>query len=262
MEDPKDAAPRDNRVAEGKSEADAAPATDGKTTPETSSWMDDLPKPLRESKSLAKFQSKDKLAESYLALEGKLGRSIELPGKDAKPEDLERFLTKLGRPAKPEEYNLEPVEGFEAPEDYLHAIRGAFHAAGLTNVQANALHRFIAGNVAEGSIQTAQDREAMEKEAKAQATKAREESEQTLRNAWGLNFDTRLEYARRFVQNEGGERAVEHLEKLGVASDPVLLQLFAKAGSALGSARFVTGTAPKGQVSNPYDYMKKDLGLT
>lgn len=255
----------DNPQPEAKPNAEPAAAAPGQGPSESSDWMVDLPEPLKLNKSLAKFsgpKGKENLAQSYLELEGKLGRSVEIPGKDAKPEDREKFLSRLGRPKTAEEYNLEAIEGFKAPEDYFKYLKGVFHKAGLSPEQANSLHRDIAMNAMETAKKGAEARTAAEKAAIAGKLKAQEESKQALQAAWGLNYESRLDQARDFILVEGGEQSLAYLEANGLQNDPVLLQLFAKAGAALAPHRLVNGKPVKPSPDHPYGYMKKDLGRT
>ncbi len=218
----------------------------GKGSSEVREWMNDLPEPLRADKRLAKFADKAGIAKSYLELEGKLGRSLELPGKDAKDEDWSKFFDRAGRPKEAGDYALDPTG---VDPDYLTMIKGMFHSAELTPRQAERLHKALVNQAA--TAKQKQD------EAKAQAMK---DGETTLREVWGQQYDAKMEIARRFVTSSGGEEALKHLEDIGAANDPIILQLIASAGEARGPHRFITGVTSKGQPSNPYEYMRKDLG--
>lgn len=265
MEEPKAAdpvaeEPQDNPTQDVESIVEPQATIPGETASETPDWKDDLPESLKASKRLAKFKSKAELAQSYEELEGKLGRSVEIPGKDAKPEEWDKFLTRLGRPKSADEYVLESVDGFTATDSYLSELKGIFHSAGLTAAQANIIHKELAARAAMVEEQERNSKED-EREKREESVRAkREAAENTLRNAWGLNYDIRLEHARRFVIAEGGEEALAHLDSIGVGSDPVVLKLLSQAGAATGSHRLVTGLAAKGQHPGPYEYMNRGIG--
>ncbi len=227
------------------------PATDpGKGSSETPNWTDDLPEPLKASKTLAKFSGpswKESLAKSYVELEGHLGKSIQLPGKDAKDEDWSKFFDRVGRPKAADDYAIEPVEGSDP--GYLSKIKGMFHAAGLSQAQAERLHKHLVAEAVATNQAAAEAR-----------AKAVQDGETVLREAWGQKYDAKIETVRRFVLNTGGEDAMKHLEEIGVASDPVILQLIAAGAEASGPHRFIVGMNPKGGKTHPYDYMREQLG--
>jgi len=245
MPDDVTAAPVVDKPQTDTPEAPATGADKSQGPSEIKSWLDDLPDPLKSSKSLAKFKDVSTLAKSYEELEKKIGRSVEVPSKDAKPEEWAKFLARIGRPEKADDYEFERVDGFEAAPEFMQEVREAFHAAGLTKKQASEVMRFIGTKTASGQKDRAAAREA-----------AAHEGFKALKDAWGYDYDTKIELARRFVERTGGRDALEHLKGLGVDNDPRLLALFAAAGEATGAHKFVTGTAPKGQAPGPYDYMK------
>lgn len=227
----------------------------------TKDWKDIFAdQSLRSSKQLAKFKTADALAKSYVELESKLGQKNEPPKDGAGPEEWERFYTSKGRPQSPAEYKFDAIDGFDVPDVYYDSLKKYFYDIGLDSRQANKMNRLLAENylnsVKMQNESNAQNKQKAEQEHKA----ALEEAESTLHQAWGLNYDVRLNQARRFLTDNGGDDVIQHLEDIGVASDPVLLQLFAVAGAATGSHRFITGENPKGK-NNPgdrYAYMNAD----
>ncbi|MCS7267597.1 MAG: hypothetical protein N2038_10390 [Geminicoccaceae bacterium] len=72
------------------------------------------------------------LLRSYLELERKLGRSLPLPQGPEDREARDRLLAALGRPEKPEEYEIRAVEGLIEPDP---EINRRLHAAGFTQEQ-------------------------------------------------------------------------------------------------------------------------------
>jgi hypothetical protein len=222
-------------------------------------FLDDLPEPLRKSPSLAKFNGKTALAQSYVELEGQLGKynnSVILPEKDAKPEELEKFYSRIGRPEKKDDYKLDPTEGFEAPEEYLNSMKSLYHEAGLRPEQASIIHKKTALAAASIIAEMKKIQEGNVKKSEGAAKLEREQAEATLRTQWGLNYDLRIEQARRFIIDEGGADAIDYLEKKGVASDPVILRLMAKAGASIAPHKLVSGPQAKDKPGSPYDYMR------
>jgi hypothetical protein len=210
------------------------------------SWRDGLPENLKGSPSLGKFDAVDKLAKSYVELESMIGKSITPPGKDAKPEDWDRFYSRLGRPKTAEDYAFDPVEGFEADPAFISRLRQTFHAAGLTPAQAKTVFGKIAGE--------ATTAEATAREANAQAIAA---GEAALRADWGTNFDNNVARATQYAEQVGGKGAVKVLEDLGVANHPLILKLLARAGEATNGRNLVRGSTTNGSRTGRYYYMNE-----
>jgi hypothetical protein len=225
-------------------------------------WKSDLPESLKSSKTLAKFKEKSALAQSYIELEDKLGKSIALPGQDAKPEELEKFYSRIGRPEKKDDYKLDPTEGFEAPEEYLNSMKSLYHEAGLTQVQANTVHKKIALAAASSIAEMEKLQEANMKKSAETLKLKREKADEELHSTWGLNYDLRIEQARRFIINEGGDEAFNHFETEGYTDDPMFLKIMARAGSSILPHSLVFGKPVKEKPGSRYDYMRKELGVS
>lgn len=89
-----------------------------------------------------------KVVESYQSLEtvfgaDKAGRPYAfIPKDDAKPEELNEFFKKIGRPDTAKEYDWgDAIKEGEDPK-LLDSVSEAFHAAGLTGKQARALNKW------------------------------------------------------------------------------------------------------------------------
>jgi len=103
-----------------------------------------------------------------------IGKSVQLPGDDAGPEDWNKFFGRLGRPEKPDGY------GFQVPDEikdsydagFTEAFRGAAHQAGLTPKQASVVHDWYVGMYTDGLKQAGEARTAEAAEATRQLEKA------------------------------------------------------------------------------------------
>ena len=73
-------------------------------------WIDQLPENLRGNEKLTRFERIQDLGTAFLDLDGKYEKDIrelvKIPGEDATDEDRATFFTKLGRPEKPEDYEI------------------------------------------------------------------------------------------------------------------------------------------------------------
>jgi len=84
---------------------------DGNSVPPqeaSKSWRESLSdESLRSNKSLEKFNGAEPLAKSYIELESKLGRSIEVPSGEADHEAWNKFYSRLTGVKAPEKYTAD-----------------------------------------------------------------------------------------------------------------------------------------------------------
>lgn len=117
-----------------------------------------MPEDIRGHESLASFNDLGGLAKSYIETKQMVGRSIQVPAKDSRPEDVERWageagakikdygytIAKLGdsAPEKPEayEFKLDGVDDAAIKSDVsFNEFRNVAHKMGLSNAKANEL---------------------------------------------------------------------------------------------------------------------------
>lgn len=165
-------------------------------------WRDALPEDIRGDKRFEKYADLGALAKGFKELDEFRGRAIVPPGKDATPEERAKFYDRLGRPKTHKDYKIDLGEGFEIRDQAaLDTYLEAFHGAGLTGEQANALARFEASRV----------KAAME--ARGKALKADWDA---LDTEWGDKKAGNLEVAKRAAGALGLKKA--DIEALGNAS--------------------------------------------
>jgi len=157
----------------------------------------------------------------------------------AKPEELDAIYTRLGRPAKADDYKIDPVEG---GEEFTAAFRPVLHSLGLNQAQVTKLT--TAWNAyMKGAAET--------------GDRAQEQKEQldlqNLHREWpGDTFTQREEMARRGVrefvlplvagdQAKAGEMLGNIEDAIGTAN---FLKLFSGIGEKVGEARFAGGNQP------------------
>ena len=119
--------------------------------------------------SFEKFDSVGALAKSYTELERYNSGSLRIPTDDASPEVMTAFLDKVsavngvtrtpdGYIAPPEEatgYEFGEVEGF-AGDESVGELKVEALKLGMTNAQADGIHKWLAGNIVEQSNTAAQ----------------------------------------------------------------------------------------------------------
>lgn len=170
---------------------------------------------------------------------------ISKPAADAPQEDLDRFYNALGRPEKPEDYDLgdfAPPEGLPWSADQQAALTEKMHARGLSNEQMNGAIRDLA------EVQNA-DYQANLQAAQQQLA----EAETGLRSEWGAAYDAQMELAERAVTTFFGEngKAIMEAEIPGLGKFgalPNVARAMAKIGASMSEDKLVDGTTQKGGI--------------
>jgi hypothetical protein len=109
--------------------AEAAEAT----TPSDDDWRASLSPEITSDPSLQHIGSVEAMAKSYINAQKMVGADkVAVPGSWATDEDWAGVYNKLGRPEKPDGYEL----GDTASGDFADWFKGAAHTTGLSNRQA------------------------------------------------------------------------------------------------------------------------------
>jgi len=179
---------------------------------------------LKDHPSISKFKSPVELGKSYLELESFRGKSVVLPGKDAKPEEITEFYKKLGVPEKPEDYKLTELQGLHESIKISDEGKKAFFdlakKANLTPSQVDTINQWYLTSMNAATL------------AQVEANKvALDKAQNELRKEWGTEYEKHLSLASRYVTRFGGPEAVAALGDLG--SKPAVLKLFANAAKAM-----------------------------
>jgi hypothetical protein len=177
------------------------------------------------------FESPEVAMNSYLNLEklighDKAGRTVTVPGEGASPEEMSAYLAKIGRPEKPDGYEM-PVEG--ADPEFVKWARESFHEAGIPSKSAKTMvdkwQQFVAGKQA-AAEQERQGRFASESD--------------QLRREWGAAFEDKSAIVDKAVREFG--LGPNELTALRDAWGPhKAMTFFEKIGSGLGESSFITG---------------------
>lgn len=183
------------------------------------------------------WKSPVELLNSYKGLEKLAGapadKILRLPdeGDDAGWNDV---LTKLGRPATPEEYKIE-VPPEVGDEKFAAEAKGWMHKAGLTAKQAEA----IAGEWNAAMKARVEEQQAIERQqAEAFEKKSAEDLEAIARKLGPDQYAEAVEYGRRAVRHYGlKEEQLTALER--VMGTEAFTMLLSDAGRARSEAKFV-----------------------
>lgn len=219
----------------GQSGNQGAPASDaGAPNTPAPSWFDALPDGLRGEPSLQSFKGKDvaALAESHVNAQKLVGGSIRVPGKDAKPEDVEKFhgtlRTHLGVPESAEKYVLSAPantpEGVTWDSEKAKSFGTFAHSIGLTQKQVEKLAEWDMG---ERIASMPNHKESFEK----CYTSLRDGEGEVA--GWGAATDRNLAVAKRTIEVMFGSPVLEQLTKSGMANDPAFIRGLVKIGKEL-----------------------------
>lgn len=205
------------------------------------------------------FKSVDDVVKSAYEQSKLLGNAVRVPGKDAKPEEVEAFYEKLGRPKTADEYDFRPPESLPENLPYdgerAKSFAGLAHKIGLSKAQAAAVHDWAVENAVNDfngySAQSAEERTTV---AKAETAK--------LEKLWGpLDGDAmrvNLGFADKVIRELGGDEVLSEFQRVGligsegsvIMSAPIAVML-SKIGSALYKEDGVVRGRPD-RIGNPF----------
>lgn len=223
------AAPPDDGTVAGSGASDApAPNTDWQAL------RGSLPTELRDNPILDQFNEGgfEALAKDRITLDPLLGREkVPLLGKDPTPEERDRFYTALGRPAKPEDYDLgdfKPPEGLPWDANLQTQMMSKLHAQGLTNEQVNGVIRDFASVQAETYSANTQ-----------QLIQRAQQVEAALRQEHGEGYDAFVELAGRAFKEAFGEdmlqaEAIQLPDGYQLGDHPLVVRAFGRLGAKMG----------------------------
>ena len=142
-EQPKDVAQQPETTSEVKETVLAEATTEQKEAePKVINFKDLIPEKYKEEKALSNFVSMDDFVKSYLSAQRLVGANkVAIPNKMATDEDWEEVYSKLGRPAKPEDYKYSFSEE-EINQDQLKNFNETAHRIGLLPKQAERIIKF------------------------------------------------------------------------------------------------------------------------
>lgn len=142
-EQPQDVAQQPETTSEVKETVLAETTTEQKEAePKVVNFKELIPEKYKEEKALQNFTSVDDFVKSYLSAQRLVGANkVAIPNKMATDEDWEEVYSKLGRPAKPEDYKYSFSEE-DINADQLKNFNETAHRIGLLPKQAERIIKF------------------------------------------------------------------------------------------------------------------------
>lgn len=218
-------------------------AENGSAATQTSVWYSGLQdEGNRKTAETKGWKDADSAIKSYTELEKRLtdvsSKALTPPAPDAPKEQWDAFYGKMGRPEKPDGYELALPK--DLPEDlpynaeFANKFKQVAFDQGYTPKQAQSMHDWYANEMAAAHVAQ-----------KAEAEKVSQEAHRQLVTAWGEKdsegYKANLRFADRFIRNSGDAAL---LQEMGINGDlgaefavkrPLLAQALAKWGKQLFS---------------------------
>lgn len=195
---------------------------------EQQSWVDSLPEGMREAPFIKGAESLEDAVGQIQNAAQYMGNSIRVPGEDAGDEDRQAFLSKvmekapqlmlkpdlnepaqaeefykmLGRPEKAEDYQYQPPEGGDQPEN-LKAFAEIAFKNGLNQQQFQTMVSEILGQE--------------QQLAEASSEEHKEEIRQ-LYNQWGMKYDENVRIISNFLKLTDAPEVLQEMLKDGTLS--------------------------------------------
>lgn len=211
-------------------------------------WLAGLPSELRDNEAFKPYKTVGDFAKAHLEtatkardLEGKLKNSIPKLGDNATQEERNQFFNSLGRPEKPDGYELEG--GDKDKEAVLAPWKADFHELGLTASQAKGLKAKWDGRI-NGLIE--------QHEAKVKAEIA--EADGKLKTEWGDKYPANLELVQRFWKKETDSEFDKAFASESSANRSSMMRFLFKMAAKTGEDMSQSGTHQReaATTGNPY----------
>ena len=142
-------------------------------------WKDSLPEDLKNEKALESIQDIPGLAKSFIHAQKMVGTDkISIPNKHATDDDWNDVYSKLGRPSKPEDYQIQINSNSSVDTDALNGFKEAAHKYGLLPKQAEGIINFY-DDMTQNYM----------RDLDAKAEQGRMHAEKSLKEEWGTAYD-------------------------------------------------------------------------
>jgi hypothetical protein len=163
---------------------------------------------------------------------------VKLPGKDAKPEDIEKFRNAVGAGKDAEAYlKAFPVQEGVQPSDVDKALQAKTAEVLLKHNVPVA----VAGELGAAVTELAKSIDA---ERQRVADKWHDDAKASLRMEWGADYDANVNLANRAIRAFGGQELVDFMSSLGpegraIGDTPEVVKAFGKIGRSMGEGQFI-----------------------
>lgn len=239
----------ETQVAEQEQQTVASeqPATETKEV----NWKDSLPEELKNEKALESIQDIPGLAKSYIHAQKLVGSDkIPIPNKHATDEDWNDVYSKLGRPSKPEDYQIQIKDDSSVDTKALESFKATAHKYGLLPKQAEGIMNFY-DEMTQGYI----------RELDTKAEQGRMNAESLLKQEWGAAYDNKVKsvsgVVNKYLNPDFAHMTLSDGTKVG--DHPDFVKAFANIASDLGEDKLVTANGPQYMTPKEIDKQIREL---
>jgi|SRR6266850_2545966 len=181
-------------------------------------WKSQIPDELKAEKVWADVPDFPTLAKRFVDGHKYNVGALRLPPKGARPEAWDEVYSKLGRPEKPDQYEVTPPpmpEGVPWDTGAQAQFLEHSHKLGLTSAQVQGVLDYYGDYLAKGVEQSQQ-----------QTRQSAEDTLKSLEQEYGpITFERHLSTVQAFVRSEGDPELIAELERTGWGNHPHLTRL-------------------------------------
>lgn len=214
-------------------------------------WKDSLPEDLKNEKALESIQDIPGLAKSFIHAQKMVGTDkISIPNKHATDDDWNDVYSKLGRPSKPEDYDIQINSNSSVDTDALNGFKEAAHKYGLLPKQAEGIINFY-DDMTQNYM----------RDLDAKAEQGRMHAEKALKDEWGPAYDSKVKsvggVVTKYLNDDFAHMTLSDGTKVG--DHPDFIRAFANIASDLGEDKLVTSTGPQYMTPKEIDKQLREL---
>lgn len=191
-------------------------------------WKDALPDDIKADTALTVIHDIPSLAKSYVHSQKQIGKDkVTLPNEYSSKEEIEAFYNKIGRPEKPEGYDLKYSEE-DFDKDSIEGFKKFAHENGILPKQLQAMVNYFKESAGQARIKIAEEMK----------TKAAQEIGE-LKKEWGEAWDRKTAAANLVLRELGDENFDKWLGDSGLRGSTQLIRFLAKVGETLKEGKIV-----------------------
>lgn len=184
-------------------------------------WRDYIPEDLRDRQEWGRVDSIQDVFKNYIEGQKTISQSVRIPDANSTPEDIQRFYSKLGKPASASEYTFDytPKEGYVlGKDDYdFSAFQDIAEKANLTKDQYAALANLYL-DTQNMNYKAMQERQANEVASELQR------AELQLRQDWGGEYQSNINLIQSKIGSVYDQDTINKMNEAGLFRDQSFLK--------------------------------------
>lgn len=184
-------------------------------------WREYIPEDLRDRQEWGRVDSIQDVFKNYIEGQKTISQSVRIPDANSTPEDIQRFYSKLGKPASASEYTFDytPKEGYSlGKDDYdFSSFQDIAEKANLTKDQYAALANLYL-DTQNMNYRAIQERQANEVASELQR------AELQLRQDWGGEYQSNINLIQSKIGSVYDQDTINKMNEAGLFRDQSFLK--------------------------------------